>query len=548
MSNIPKNIFQTWEVSEEKIGIEMRNLINTWKEKNPTYKYLLYDAKDRQNFIKNNFSKKIYDVYCRILPGAYKADLWRYCVLYINGGVYIDVDTICIGNLDDFLHKGIDFICPIDFNRNVMEGTHNLSNGFIASVPKSKILKYCIDIIIYQIDNNIIPDSKLNFRGPGVLGRAMNTYLNLPEYNSFIGKEGKCDNVYFLKFEETTEYVKDISTNNILFQNKNGNKEIEIIYNNEIKRLENFICWVRSSKILKPNKIAIFNGFPFHYEMFGYVIDYCLYKNIELDIYTETTNNMEWLKFYLLTFPTKSFTLKKLSAYQPNNQYSKILLLTDDDFVFKNSWINNKVICIDHANINRRPQINTHIGVRYFVDRPYLDYCSQVYKIIDVETKRRISTKNIVIIGNNARYFTKKHINMIKNFEDYNYIFIDRNLDTFLDVSFKLYKNFKFYNSISTIDLIQILKESDYIFITDIANKIVDKISGSIPLALNCLCTLIMPIEMNKYYNYKSVITYKNEINITLPNYDSVFKDLEDQIEIRNKIFDKNTFNVAISY
>ena len=88
MSNIPKKIFQTWEVSEEKMGIEMKNLINTWKEKNPTYKYCLYDSNDRENFIKNNFSKKIYDAYCRILPGAYKADLWRYCVLYIHGGIY----------------------------------------------------------------------------------------------------------------------------------------------------------------------------------------------------------------------------------------------------------------------------------------------------------------------------------------------------------------------------------------------------------------------------------------------------------------------------
>jgi len=538
MSNIPKKIFQTWEVPTDKMSQEMRNLINTWKEKNPNYNYILYDAKDRENFIKNNFTKQIYDAYCRILPGAYKADLWRYCVLYIYGGVYIDIDTICIGNLDDFLQEGIEFVCIIDFNRSLTDGQHNLANGFIASVPQSKILKYCIDIIIYQIDNNIIPHSKLNFSGPGVLGRAMNTYLNLPEYNSFVGKEGKCDNVYFLKFEEMTEYVKDISTNNILFQNKNGNRDIQIIYNNEINRQENYICWVTSSKILKPNKIAIFNGFQFHYEMFGYVIDYCVSKNIELDIYTETDNNMDWLKFYLLTFPSKCFTLKKLLAYQPNNQYSKILLLTDDDFMFKNSWINNKVICVDHANINRRPQINTHIGVRYFKDRPQLDYCSQVYKIIDVETKRRISSKNIVIIGNNARHFTKKHINMIKNFEDYNYIFIDRYLDTYLDVSFKLYKNFKFYNSISTIDLIQILKESAYIFITDITDKIADKISASIPLALNCLCTIIMPLSMNKYYKYTSAITYENQINIIDPNYDSVLKDFQNEITNRNKIFD----------
>ena len=128
---------------------------------------------------------------------------------------------------------------------------------------------------------------------------------------------------------------------------------------------------------------------------------------------------------------------------------------------------------------------------------------------------------------------------MIKNFEDYNFIFIDRYLDTFLDKSFKLYKNFKFYNSISTIDLIKILKESDYIFITDITEKIKDKISASIPLGLNCLCTIIIPNEMNKYYKYKSVITYENEIIITEPDYNLVLKDFEYEINIRNKIFDK---------
>ena len=80
-----------------------------------------------------------------------------------------------------------------------MEGTHNLANGFIASIPNSKILENCINIIVYQVEKNIIPHSRLNFSGPGVLGRALNVYLNLPEYNSFIDKEGLNNNLYLLK-------------------------------------------------------------------------------------------------------------------------------------------------------------------------------------------------------------------------------------------------------------------------------------------------------------------------------------------------------------
>ena len=110
-------------------------------------------------FIKNNFPKKIYDAYCRILPGAYKADLWRYCILYIYGGVYVDIDSLCLSKLDIFFYKDTEFMTIVDFNRvgsEAVEGSFNLACGFIASIPKSKILENCINIIVYEVDNNII--------------------------------------------------------------------------------------------------------------------------------------------------------------------------------------------------------------------------------------------------------------------------------------------------------------------------------------------------------------------------------------------------------
>ena len=45
-------------------------------------------------------------------------------------------------------------------------------------------------------------------------------------------------------------------------------------------------------------KIAIFNSFPFHYEMFGYIIYYCYLNRYSLTIYTEHVNVMGWFVFY----------------------------------------------------------------------------------------------------------------------------------------------------------------------------------------------------------------------------------------------------------
>lgn len=243
---IPRNIFQTWETKNVSDGF--RILTESWKQKNPNYAYFLYDNNDREQFIKKYFDLTVYNTYCRIIPGAFKADLWRYCILYIYGGIYIDIDTICLDKIDLFLNEDIEFMTPIDLNNCPNIGTHNLFNSFIASIPKHPILLDCINRIVYNIENKIIPSSNLDFTGPGILGRAMNTFLNLNETTSFIGKEGILDNtIYLLKFEHSIEYVKDVF-DNILFQNKNGNIEIQKIYDEEIKKI-NHIDW---GKCLNP--------------------------------------------------------------------------------------------------------------------------------------------------------------------------------------------------------------------------------------------------------------------------------------------------------
>jgi mannosyltransferase OCH1-like enzyme len=244
MSSIPKKIIQTWE--HKTLHPEFQKIVDTWKLNNPTYDYYLFDNNERLEFIKTNFNSIVLDTYKSLNAGAHKADFFRYCYLYICGGVYVDIDTLCIGNLNDFLLPTIEFIVPTDLNISTNEGKHNLFNTFIATIPKHPILLECINRIVYNFRNNIILPSKLDFTGPGVLGRSVNTYLGNRETDSFINKEGIINNIYFLKFKKDIEYVTDLN-NNILFQNKNGNASIQNLYNNECNKLKNYVCWVSCS-------------------------------------------------------------------------------------------------------------------------------------------------------------------------------------------------------------------------------------------------------------------------------------------------------------
>ena len=252
-TKIPKKIVQTWEHKHFEPEFESM-LINSWKQLNPTYEYVLFDDNEIDQFIKDNFDISIYSAYKNIIPGANKADLFRYCYLYINGGVYVDIDTLCIGTLDKFIPLDADFVVPIDLNVNPNEGKYNLFNAFIASIPKHPILLNCISKICNFVTNNYIPNSKLDFTGPGLLGRCTNKFLKNNEEDSFVDDNkyvtGLINNIKFLKFEQNTEFVKDIN-NAILFQNKNGNPKIIELYNIECNKINGYTSWLFDNPIAK---------------------------------------------------------------------------------------------------------------------------------------------------------------------------------------------------------------------------------------------------------------------------------------------------------
>jgi len=99
---IPKIIYQT--NSSLKLPLYARLQIWNFKRRHKDFKYILYDDAMINDFIKNNFNQKIYDVYNSIQIGAAKADFFRYAILYINGGIYLDLDaTIIISSLNKIL-------------------------------------------------------------------------------------------------------------------------------------------------------------------------------------------------------------------------------------------------------------------------------------------------------------------------------------------------------------------------------------------------------------------------------------------------------------
>ena len=129
---IPKQIIQT-SFSNEIDNIYHINSIYTFQELNPEYKYLFFDDKRCREYIKKKFDKYILNYYDKLIPGAFKADFFRYCFLYNEGGCYFDCKSILKIKLRDIIKEDDDLLLCKD---------HHKTGIYNAVILSSKKMNY----------------------------------------------------------------------------------------------------------------------------------------------------------------------------------------------------------------------------------------------------------------------------------------------------------------------------------------------------------------------------------------------------------------------
>jgi mannosyltransferase OCH1-like enzyme len=78
------------------------------------YEYKFYNDQHAASFLRTHFPAYVFEAYDALKPGAFKADLFRYCVLLIHGGVYADVDIQLESALDFSIPPDVGFMVPVD--------------------------------------------------------------------------------------------------------------------------------------------------------------------------------------------------------------------------------------------------------------------------------------------------------------------------------------------------------------------------------------------------------------------------------------------------
>jgi mannosyltransferase OCH1-like enzyme len=104
---IPKIIHQTSYHEFDSLPISLKNNIEKIKKENPDYDYRYYNNDLCELYILNNYGKEMLDIYNKINPkyGPARSDIFRYLLIYNEGGVYIDLKSSFNNPLNKIIKK-----------------------------------------------------------------------------------------------------------------------------------------------------------------------------------------------------------------------------------------------------------------------------------------------------------------------------------------------------------------------------------------------------------------------------------------------------------
>jgi hypothetical protein len=157
-NKVPLNIFQ--------VGINKNEISNDLKIINPEFNYFYFDEKDCEIFIYNNYPETVYKAFLALKPIEYKFNLWKYCILYKYGGIYIHNKYECNIKLINLIDNNF-FVS----DRNYYYNKLLINTDFIVSISNNPIFKMAIDEIINNVNINYYGIDYTFPTGSGLLGK-----------------------------------------------------------------------------------------------------------------------------------------------------------------------------------------------------------------------------------------------------------------------------------------------------------------------------------------------------------------------------------------
>jgi len=172
---IPKIMVRTYRSPIRDLINPLYLLIKKIEEDNPEYQQVYFDDHDCLSFVEENFPQYLPE-YNVLIPGAYKADLFRVLFLYKYGGIYSDITLKYLIPVDEIIGN----------SRLILITKWEICNDFITCQPGEGLIKVYIELMVERIRSKSYCLNPLDITGPTCFRDAFVKYFNHPpeEFNT----------------------------------------------------------------------------------------------------------------------------------------------------------------------------------------------------------------------------------------------------------------------------------------------------------------------------------------------------------------------------
>lgn len=146
---IPKIIHQTWR--SDSLPTVFQKIHDANKNINPGFDFKLWTHSpgppDIDEFIRREYPD-IYEIFCKAQFGVQKADIARIAILHHFGGIYFDLDILCLKSLRSLIEFDSNNVYmalePSDQTKRIFNSDNVLCNAFIVTPPKHPLFEQAL--------------------------------------------------------------------------------------------------------------------------------------------------------------------------------------------------------------------------------------------------------------------------------------------------------------------------------------------------------------------------------------------------------------------
>ena len=150
---IPPIIHQIWYQGEENIPTKYDAFRASVRRLHPGWNVRVWGEREMREMVQQHFPTLLetYDAYPQMVQ---RVDAFKLVVLWVQGGVYLDMDMELVRRLDELIHPNDEFVvCGMEDEPFLAPLLHlvgmrmRINNAFIASMPKHPFLQEMIDAL-----------------------------------------------------------------------------------------------------------------------------------------------------------------------------------------------------------------------------------------------------------------------------------------------------------------------------------------------------------------------------------------------------------------